>query len=231
MKNSYFLPAIIFVAGIASGAFAFVLVADTIFSRGKPAQQANGGEANPSNNPLAAHNPAPNNIALPNNPAPEVPAPDAPRLAEGPTDKQLERLRKSLAGQMLLDQTTGKMLTANQLTREQLVMLWEQMNPKKAVVQNMPEMPKPDETARDIMSTLGASLGEGHDGVRVTSVKQGSPAAAAGMRSGDILTKVNNRQINTLEDVKDALERGEAGKPARVEVSRRGEFLTLNIPR
>jgi C-terminal processing protease CtpA/Prc len=231
MKNKYFLPAIIFVAGIASGAFVFVLVADTIFSRGNPAQQANVGEANPSGDPLAPNNPAPNNIVLPNNPAPEVPDPDAPRLAEGPTDKQLERLRKSLAGQMLQDQTTGKILTANQLSREQLVMLWEQMNPKRAVVQNMPEMPKPDETARDIMGSLGANLGESEDGVRVTAVKQGTPAANAGMRSGDIVTKVNSRQINKLDDIKDALERGEAGKPARVEVSRRGEFLTLNIPR
>jgi C-terminal processing protease CtpA/Prc len=157
--------------------------------------------------------------------------PNAPRLAEGPTDKQLEKLRRSLAGQMLQDQATGKILTADKLSREQLVMLWEQMNPRRAVVQNMPEMPKPDETALDLMSSLGAKLGEGVDGLRVTSVRQGSPAAAAGMRSGDIVTKVNNRQVNTLDDVKDALERTEAGKPARVEVSRRGESHTLNIPR
>lgn len=230
MKNRYFLPAIIFAAGIASGAFAFVLLADTVFSRGKPAPQANVGDVNPVGDGAAVNIPAANPDPLANNPVADAPNPDAPRLAEGPTDKQLERLRKSLQGQMLQDQTTGKILTANQLTREQLVTLWEQMNPKRAAVQGI-DMPKPDETARDIMGTLGASLGEGQDGVRVTSVKQGSPAAAAGMRSGDVLTKINSRQVNTLDDVKDALERTEAGKPARVEVSRRGEFLTLNIPR
>jgi regulator of sigma E protease len=66
------------------------------------------------------------------------------------------------------------------------------------------------------------------DTTRIGKVNENSPAAAAGMRSGDVIVRIDGTAtiawINVLEAVKNS-----AGKPIRVDVEREGVQLSLEI--
>lgn len=57
-------------------------------------------------------------------------------------------------------------------------------------------------------------------GLTVLSVRELSPADQAGVKEGDILTSLNGRQTNTIEDVSGALSPLRAGDPVTMEVAR-----------
>jgi len=47
---------------------------------------------------------------------------------------------------------------------------------------------------------------QGEDGLLVTSVQPGSPAAAAGVQVGDVITSVGSMPVRTKEDLAKALD-------------------------
>ena len=53
---------------------------------------------------------------------------------------------------------------------------------------------------------LGMALGEGSDGVTIESVKPNSEAAAKGIRPGNVILRVNGKQISSPQDVIDEVE-------------------------
>jgi serine protease Do len=64
-------------------------------------------------------------------------------------------------------------------------------------------------------------LEEGVKGALVTAVRQGSPAAAAGVAPGDVITKVNDKPVNSVEDAQSAFSGVDLNKGVKVEVSNR----------
>jgi serine protease Do len=67
------------------------------------------------------------------------------------------------------------------------------------------------------------------EGLVVSSVKPGSPAEEAGLRSGDVITEVNRRPVKNLAEYNQEIARSEKGKPVLFLV-RRGQsslFLAL----
>lgn len=66
------------------------------------------------------------------------------------------------------------------------------------------------------------SKGTGH-GVEVLEVVAGSPAEKGGLKPGDLVTKVGDRPIRTLDDFADALHDQPAGKTLRFAIERMGE--------
>lgn len=52
---------------------------------------------------------------------------------------------------------------------------------------------------------LGVSTEKAEDGVKIKSVSKDSPAEAAGLKEGDIITKVGDKTIITPEDLNDAI--------------------------
>jgi S1-C subfamily serine protease len=60
-------------------------------------------------------------------------------------------------------------------------------------------------------------------GVLITKVRDGSPAAKAGLASGDVLTRIDRREIRSLRDVYRALAFFDPGETVEVSVSRGGE--------
>ncbi|MDF2748074.1 MAG: putative family peptidase, partial [Propionibacteriaceae bacterium] len=50
---------------------------------------------------------------------------------------------------------------------------------------------------------LGANVGqaEGDDGVILTSVDSGGPAADAGLREDDVITKIDGKRVHTIEEL------------------------------
>ncbi len=70
------------------------------------------------------------------------------------------------------------------------------------------------------------------EGVRVMLVEPGSPAAEAGLRPQDLLVRIGEHDIRTLEDMAKALKLGRAGERLSVQIVRDGErrVFSLKVP-
>ena len=67
------------------------------------------------------------------------------------------------------------------------------------------------------------------EGVFVYSVEQGSAADKAGLKMGDVITKVDDTDVATVEDLNAAKKHYSAGDDAVLTVYRNGETITVNI--
>jgi serine protease Do len=52
-------------------------------------------------------------------------------------------------------------------------------------------------------------LREGEEGLVVSDVAKGGPAASVGVRAGDLIREVNRREVRSLEGYRSALRQGE----------------------
>ena len=66
-------------------------------------------------------------------------------------------------------------------------------------------------------------------GVLIVQVVPNSPAAASGLKSGDIIQSINQQPLNTPSQVQQAVEQVEVGSVIPVEVERNGKALNLNV--
>ncbi len=70
---------------------------------------------------------------------------------------------------------------------------------------------------------------EQDQGVLVAKVADNSPAAAGGMKAGDIIEKVGDKTIKTSNDIQSRLEASRVGEPLKLVVKRKGQTVTLEI--
>jgi serine protease Do len=80
----------------------------------------------------------------------------------------------------------------------------------------------------EIARTLGLV---NEQGVVISKVEQGSPAAWAGIKKGTLLIAVNHQKVNSIADVNEALSKAESGKPVLLLV-KQGEatrFISLKV--
>lgn len=83
---------------------------------------------------------------------------------------------------------------------------------------------------RDLPADLAASLGlEKVQGVLITGVLQGGPAALAGMRPGDLVTAVGARAVLTTADLLKAVAALKPQSAARLAVWRNGQRLDIEV--
>ncbi len=86
-----------------------------------------------------------------------------------------------------------------------------------------------------LVEPLSTQLGEffgvaPNEGVLVRSVDKGSPGAAAGLRAGDVVVKVNNETIHDMQDWKTAL-KAQGGKLSLSIVrDKRPQTLQMSVP-
>ena len=66
-------------------------------------------------------------------------------------------------------------------------------------------------------------------GALVMEVMPNSPAAASGIRPGDVIIKVADRSISTPNDVQQQVEASQIGRSLKLEVSRQGWVRSLEI--
>jgi S1-C subfamily serine protease len=66
-------------------------------------------------------------------------------------------------------------------------------------------------------------------GVLVTLVGRGTPAAAAGIKPGDRLVKIEQTDINTAEDVRNLLDQTKLGQTLAVTLDRQGKSQVVNV--
>ena len=65
------------------------------------------------------------------------------------------------------------------------------------------------------------------NGVLVSAVESNSPASAAGLRAGDIITRINGRTVEGVNDVSEAVRNTAAGAQFEIVVMREKKELTL----
>jgi putative serine protease PepD len=76
---------------------------------------------------------------------------------------------------------------------------------------------------------LGVTTAPHARGAAVVSAAPGSPAQSAGIRSGDVITGVDGRQVNEPQDVSEAINALKPGDRLDVEVSRNGTSRTFQV--
>ncbi len=75
-------------------------------------------------------------------------------------------------------------------------------------------------TANHVWLGVGLANSPFSGGVMITTVAPGSPAAAAGLQSGDVITQINNQPIQTAGDVTAALAGLRAGNQIQIQFNR-----------
>ena len=78
-----------------------------------------------------------------------------------------------------------------------------------------------------VIQQLG--LPSGSQGVVILQVSAGSPAAKAGLRSGDLITQIAGKTITGSSQVQNMVEDSQVGDKLSVVVNRQGKSLTLTI--
>ena len=67
------------------------------------------------------------------------------------------------------------------------------------------------------------------EGILIVSVMPNSPAAKAGLRQGDIVRVIAEKEVNTPVDVQKIVEKSQVGETLALEVLRQNDNLALNI--
>ena len=75
----------------------------------------------------------------------------------------------------------------------------------------------------------GAVRVQADQGVVIVGVAGDSPAARAGLRTGDVLQQINGRDAKTAEDVQRAVDNSSIGVSVPVEIIRNGRSLTVSV--
>jgi putative serine protease PepD len=72
-------------------------------------------------------------------------------------------------------------------------------------------------------------MSENPGGVRITGVRARSPAEAAGLKGGDILVKLGDRDVTDLQAMTDILRSHKAGDTVDVVYLRDGQRITSRV--
>lgn len=79
-------------------------------------------------------------------------------------------------------------------------------------------------------AALGVMLGEQTGrGVRIRDILRGSPAERAGLRAGDRIAKIDDKQMKSYSDIIRYINRIEPGQTSQIAVNRDGEEKTLRV--
>lgn len=101
------------------------------------------------------------------------------------------------------------------------------INFARAVAEQLIQVGKADH------STIGVDARSATDGTtlgaQVQNVRSGSPAEAAGILEGDVITKVGNRSVGSADELIVAVQAHSVGETVPVEMSRAGRTFTVSV--
>jgi len=66
-------------------------------------------------------------------------------------------------------------------------------------------------------------------GVLLVDVVKNSPASAAGLKQGDVIQRIDNQPVSTIDDVQKLVEKSKIGNPLQVQVLRNGQTAQLAV--
>ena len=82
---------------------------------------------------------------------------------------------------------------------------------------------------RPYLGTIPDFKAEGGDGVKLSGVRDGSPAQTAGIKGGDVILELAGKPIKTAKDYLEALESLKAGDETTLKYQRDGKAETIKI--
>lgn len=74
---------------------------------------------------------------------------------------------------------------------------------------------------------LGVSTDNADGGARIAGVNEGSAAAKAGLKAGDVITRINDKDIDDPEDVTNAIRERKPGDKVTITYKRDGKTVTV----
>ncbi len=80
---------------------------------------------------------------------------------------------------------------------------------------------------RSTRPTLGVSLSDSAQGVRIERVARGSVAEQSGLRSGDVITSFNGQPINNISSIQQSVQLVNGAQPVDLKVLRNGQQYSL----
>jgi serine protease Do len=81
-----------------------------------------------------------------------------------------------------------------------------------------------------IINELGDRINLTADkGVLLINVVPRSPAAIAGLRSGDVIRSINNQPVNSIEEVQKIVENSKIGTPLPMQIERNGQITPIAV--
>ncbi len=101
--------------------------------------------------------------------------------------------------------------------------------PPKFVAADSGPQRRRDTNRRVYMGTIPDYAGEGIQGVKLSGVMKGGPAAKAGLQGGDVIVELAGKKIENIYDYTYALDALKVGKPAKIVVQRKGKRIEVTI--
>ena len=98
--------------------------------------------------------------------------------------------------------------------------------PSNTVREVLPELSRGETIERPY---LGVTTAAHPDGAEIQSVRPGSPAEAAGLEAGEVITRVDGRPVQDPDDVAEAVSANDPGNRIEVEVSDGGGERTADV--
>jgi len=98
--------------------------------------------------------------------------------------------------------------------------------PSNTVREVLPELSRGETIERPY---LGVTTAAHPDGAEIQSVRPGSPAEAAGLEAGEVITRVDGRSVQDPDDVAEAVSANDPGDRIEVEVSDGGGERTADV--
>jgi serine protease Do len=90
--------------------------------------------------------------------------------------------------------------------------------------------PKLGISAEDVSGQLGTYFGApGGEGVLIREVRPGTPAEKAGLKAGDVITKVDGQEVRTVSELRDKLREKSQEKSVALSVVRKGAEMSLSV--
>ncbi|HEX2711352.1 MAG TPA: PDZ domain-containing protein [Candidatus Acidoferrales bacterium] len=84
--------------------------------------------------------------------------------------------------------------------------------------------------AEDLRGQLGSYFGAPDgEGVLVREVKSGTPAEKAGLKAGDVVTKVDGERVRTVSELRQKMREKREKKTVSLSVIRKGAEMSLNV--
>ncbi len=100
--------------------------------------------------------------------------------------------------------------------------------PSNTVREVLPRLQR-GETIQRAWLGVSTAPAANRSGARVDTAQPGSPAARAGLRSGDVITRVDGRAVDAPQDIAAAIEDARPGQSISVEVQRGGGSRSLDV--
>ncbi len=106
-------------------------------------------------------------------------------------------------------------------------------------VEELPDMPEVMDSrtpvlginAEDLTSQLGSYFGAPNNaGVLVREVRPGTPADKAGLKAGDVITKVEGKEVRTLADLRAQLREKSNQASVNMAILRKGSEIAVIVP-